>query len=91
MSWLCLSFFSRPHHLVSSTSLQTDLICLEPREVKGTATEGQSRAEQRKPHGLLCFQGLLGAEEGWLCLSKEGRKSKSELIASATHPALRIW
>lgn len=49
MSWLCLSLLSRPHHLVSSTSLQTDLICLEPGRVKGPATEGNQGHSRESP------------------------------------------
>lgn len=43
MSWLGLSFLPRPHPLASPTSPQTDLICPEPRGVKGPpqrATKG---------------------------------------------------
>lgn len=87
MSRLCLSFLSRPHHLVSSTNLQTDLVCLGLREVKGSATQGHPRAQQRKSKALWSFQGLLGAEKGWLCLSEEAYKRKSESVASATYPA----
>lgn len=53
MSWLCLSLLPKPHHLVSSTSLQTDLIYLETRGVQGPATEdnqGHSRESPSLPH-----------------------------------------
>lgn len=76
MSWLCLSLLSRPPHLVSSTSLQTELILPEPRDVKHPATEGNqghSKERLRAPSSRTAR-----AEEGWCC-PREARGSQSPL------------